>query len=234
MASPSELSIPDKLLIPDELLLADKTVLPDLDPELIDELLNKHRWSGVGVALAIFDSKGQLMISEHKVTTKNRQLSWGPNSETVQKSPSRVEHLLTTAERCIEQELGIKRPDDLGLRDLSEARWSVSHWARPGKDLLAITLPFHIPDESRDHLLSVPPNTEEIARVRFLPADQVLDIPNLRHSTPAWIDHLGSVSLLTPQIVGELARFPGLAADMSMQDTDLILVGSEAQSQQVA
>lgn len=197
------------LKVPESLEPTSGRVLPQLDFETLQQL-REAGWSRVGLMVAFVDSDGKVMMLEHNGRDKNGHGALGPLGETSKSAAPIIEQPLETLYRGIQEELGMERPHDLGLWMYQEAGWTINRWPRgtsyPNEFACAISFPVFVPDDVKQHLVSIPHGTEEVRGIGFYSPSEIaaMDSGQLRPGVQQWLGQLDGAGLLDPARFGRL------------------------------
>lgn len=156
--------------------------------------LKEEDWFTVGIVAAVFNERGDMLVLEHKGSEKNADGALGLLAETSKvKLPSGdathpeiiVEQPLETFQRGLSEELGIGDPFDLHFYFQPEAPWAAYQWPvgvkYPNEFAYAIC-PIVFLKDGKDLEPRIVAG-DEIQSVRFMPASEIMQEPNVRPGT---------------------------------------------------
>lgn len=167
----------------------------------VDDLrqLQEMGWSRLGVATAVVNERGELLMLEHAESYKHREGAVGPVMETTRVRAGEVESTEQTMYRALQEELGVESPEELSLRARILYGWTLHRWPVGFKvmaeHVLGINPVVVIPDDKADKIGRFI-NTDEIRRAEFMPVERVMIHERLRPGVLEWLGGLTSRGLL--------------------------------------
>jgi hypothetical protein len=192
----------DQLSFPDTLRpLSSSVEFPQITGDNLQQL-NEQGWFRIGVATAILDVDGNVLILKHAESDKNTAGVHGPLCETMKAIPgSGAESVKTTLSRCIQEELGID-PARLSLSTPTGiAPYFITQWPAGNKEEYTDKFVFGIcpitfADSESVRLItsSFRPNNE-VSSIEFLPLEEVPS-RELRVGVSDWLSSLKAIDPL--------------------------------------
>lgn len=180
-----------------------REMLPELTADDVRQM-KVSGWARTGIIAAIIDHSGKILMLEHKGSDKSPDGALGPLSETAQLAHTttgiRVESTAHTLSRAILEELGVKDPQQLGLRARKVGGWILNNWPvgieYDGQRALAICPVVHIDADAQAELLREFEGTDEIRDIVFMHPQDILNYPLTRPGTHEWLKNVMDSGLL--------------------------------------
>ena len=190
------------LAVPTELQPSPQRQLPEITSETLDRL-QEAGWFGVGLLVALVDTDGSVLMLEHHARDKNLEGMLGLLSETSKISRPIIEQPMQTLFRGFKEELGKDNPNSMGLSMHQAGGWVINQWPhgvnRPDMFACGISFPVFVDDETREDILRIEHNGEEVGAAEFMDPAIVLEMDDtmLRPGIKPLLTQLGTAGLLS-------------------------------------
>lgn len=193
---------PDVHVPPGLLDQAHRRMFPHMTLDDLRVLMD-HGWARAGVATAVVNERGEVLMLDHAESPKLTEGAVGPLMETsrVHLSEGVVESTEQTIHRALQEELGIEDPEKLKLRARLYGAWTLHGWQagdkKTGEMVFGVNPVVVMPNEVADTMKRRPfVKTDEIRTATFHAPEIIQHIPKLRPGVLGWLGGLSSLRLL--------------------------------------